>query len=220
MRVSALDARPLLDECGCGWSCLCTAASTMSLRGAAAIESVLSDNERGYGFIREQEDTESLFRAYALMQPRSHTELALVVWAGHSNNPWRETMLEEYCRRRDGQESQISVHPVLHQECMLSVVDTLGLPIFREHLDLIMRVVFEMRALDLYKAGEQPLVLAEARKSRNPALQKLTDEEIVQCLELILECYGASLSYYWCCGVLEQAKQRILCQRTPSERSA
>ncbi len=174
-----------------------------------ALDSVVAADCQKRGWERSPKERESIFNAYSRIQPRTHTELALVVWATMScYDPKRQELLEEYCLRKAGKEPQIFVHPVL-QNCTLETDRTFGLPIFKEQIEIIGRVVLGLNVAKLYQKfheGEDLSANIELVRYKNPAVAGLTDSEIVQCLELLVQNYATSIPHYsYCSAVVEQS---------------
>ena len=104
----------------------------------AALEQVLAAQERLHGSVRDESQQSNLFYAFQEIRPNSHTELAFVVWAGSRCQP-ADSLVDEYCRRREGLPSILFDHPLLslHGWCM---PDTYRLLVFREQLEALAKL--------------------------------------------------------------------------------
>lgn len=187
-------------DCACKLSLLASEGS-----GASSLESALEAEGRHYGDTRTGEGRECLLHAYRVLKPITHTEFALVVWAGFSGNPYRRELLDEYCRRREGKKPGMFDHPILHID-RIPAIDTCGVLIFREHMDMIARCVFGLRSgMDIYREQDLAKVLAVVRTADNKLTADLSDAELMGCLQLIHANYGPSLPYYYCMAIVESA---------------
>lgn len=199
------------------------------------LERVLATQDRLHGAVRDEAQHANLIYALKEIRPGSHTEFALVVWAGTRHVPVHEIIEEyclrradespgvcfynphditdKYCRHRVGRSSRLFDHPLLslHGWCM---PDTYRLLVFREQLEALAKQLTGNRdgrdivwRINQYEKSIKGISPMEFRKLIDP-VNGLTAADVTLFYDYIRERYAASLPYVWCSTIVELA----LCQ--------
>lgn len=168
---------------------------------------------------RTEVDRQRLAYVYELMQPASHTECCIVVWAGFHENPDRTALVKEYCRRRNHEPSGMFDHPALALESW-HLPDTQRLLVFKEHLYClvqeltgfsdgrkIVRGIYQGESHEHIGFDAFLVMCTEAWRSELSVL------ELKSLYALIHDRFAVSLHYYWCSSIVENAIQIIRQQR-------
>lgn len=174
----------------------------------ATLEQALAAQDRLHGTVRGEAQQANLMYAIQEIRPKSHTELAFVVWAGTKRQP-ANSMVDEYCRRREGLPSMLFDHPLLslHGWCM---PDTYRMLVFREQLEALAKQLTGnrdgrdvVRGIYQFEKSIKGISPVEFRKLVDPA-NGLRAEVVTLFYEYIRERYPESLSYVWCSTIIER----------------
>jgi hypothetical protein len=164
----------------------------------------LNNQNRKRGCPIEPEQVENLSYAYHAVNPRTFTEMSLVIWAGiQMHSEITVPYINEYCRRRSGAAPQMFDHPVLALE-NYCVPDTHRVLVFREQFDLLgYKLTKRNIATELFKGKCSSEMFNELLLPTYK--ESLTKKEKRRLIQYIVSGYGFSRTYTWCATLVEQA---------------
>jgi hypothetical protein len=174
-----------------------------------ALEQALAEQDGLHGVVREETQQANLIYALQEIKPGSHTELALVVWAGTRYEP-AHAIVEEYCLRRAGRSTSLFDHPLLSLQgwCM---PDTCRILIFREQLEALVKQLTGnrdarsvLRGIYKHPVAEGCLSFATFQQLITPD-NGLSDNDVRGFYVYLKERYAEALPYAWCSAIVERA---------------
>lgn len=153
-----------------------------------------------------QEHINNLTYAYRLIAPVTHTECAFVVWAG---NQWQDitNLIDEYCRRRRGEPSQMFDHNLLSLETWCQP-RTERIFVFREQLQALSK---ELTGLDIaFKihngTSGSGCTLEMFYERLCPYYKETLSQKMIEEFYQYIRCmYATSREYSWCSALVESA---------------
>lgn len=163
----------------------------------------LSSQSQLVGCSFEAENRRNLDIAYQMVNPKSHTEAAIVAWAG-SQFQFVGPIVEEYCLRKKGLPTNLYDHPVLslREWCC---PETLRILIFQEQLECLTR---ELTARNHVASNicAMKISLEELKEMLTaPYRGTLAPNDVRELYKLITERYATSRSFSWCSTIVERA---------------
>lgn len=171
-----------------------------------SIERALDDQGRMHGEPLTAENISNLNYAYKSISPTTHTETAIVVWAG-SQSQCAKSVIDEYCRRRSGQSSQLYDHPLFALKGWCQP-ETHRVLIFREQLRAFTK---ELTGTDMaYKVYQGDEIngcswsMFINNFTSNHA-KNLTTDDAIEFYLYIQYMYAISREYSWCSTLVERA---------------
>jgi hypothetical protein len=193
----------------------CLPGSRHASAGAAIVVPSLEhlrealDTQGGlHGYPLSAENCDNLGYAYSVIVPQTHTEAALVVWAGSQYESVVQ-LIDEYVRRRSGQASRLFDHPVLALSDMCQP-ETRRILVFREQLKALCRELTTRDVAERICRGdeERNCSLEMFSEYLRPLYKKsLLAGEVEVLHRYIREMYATSREFSWCATVVDRGLQ-------------
>ncbi|GFE60784.1 hypothetical protein [Geobacter sp. AOG2] len=175
----------------------------------AGLESSLEEQGRLHGCTRNDVQRGNLKYAFQEVVPATHTEGAFVVWAGTRCQPAHD-VVDEYCRRKAGQESRLFDHEVLSLKGWCQP-DTQRILVFREQIESLVKELSGNGDGKTIANGIYRFCETGAGTSLDEFMGmviskgELSAGVISDLYDYIKERYASSLPYAWCSTIVERA---------------
>lgn len=206
-------------------SCICLLPlSPYNLQGASGkkhdnsyletLMRVIDERGRLNNMPLSSDQRESMTYAYSRIQPSTHVKMAIVAWAGHKIKLIVKEVVDEYCRRRNGETPKSFLIPHIDKSEYVTP-ETYGLCIFREQVtDLLEEITSLSR--DLVRPWwRRVLQITSEDFSKlitNKYLVRLNEREIEQLYEQITFWASCATPYMFCSVIVNRADRLALGQ--------
>lgn len=155
---------------------------------------------------------ESMTYAYSSIHPSKHLEMAIVAWAGLKNKVLVKEVVDEYCRRRNGEVPKSFLNPPIDKSEYV-IPETYGLYIFREQITALLNAITNTSG-DLVRRGleTQRIRTSEdfSKLINSKYLSLLNERYIEQLYEEILFWVFSAAPYLYFSAMVDRADRLAL----------
>lgn len=158
----------------------------------------------------EGDEVERMLYGAQKIKPETHAELAIVVWSGLLSPEITHPYIDEYCRRRLGDNPLLPYHPVLDSQ-LWYLPNTKGLILYKEQRAALVRELCGLVlsdsevAIKLEKIDCGDESFDNFTSTIRDTYKELLDSEKVILFKVIKESAGVTLSYSYCSTLADQA---------------
>jgi len=188
----------------------------------AGLELSLEEQGHLHGCTRDDLQRGNLQYAFQEISPATHTECAFVVWAGTRCQPVHD-VIDEFCRRKAGQEPLLFDHEVLSLKGWCQP-DTQRILVFREQIESLVKELSgkgdgKAIASGIYRfCGVGTGISLDEFVGMVTSKGELSAGGIADLYDYIKERYASSLPYAWCSTIVERALNPMTFPTSPQGR--